>query len=535
MPSQRHPDTTLDRTLALLLFTGAVVYIWSLPHALRNADESYFLYEARRIAEGEVMYRDIFQFVTPGAPYIMALLFLVFGTTMATAVTAMAVLQGLTAVLVFSACRRLQVRPAFATIAALGHVAVCHSAWPVASWHWFSTTTLVLQCWVLARRPWPQTPTWALIPGAISGLAIGVQQQRGLPLAAGVMIVLTVDHVIGRFFGERVPWRTLLMRLAMYGCGIALILVPLLAPSLWLAGFDALMDAWVRFPLQRYGPAYGSAWGAVGWITRALAENTFPVWLRWSPLLLPVSAIRLIWSLMADGAPELARRQAMLLLLSATAILTIWYNADFIHIAFIAPLFLVIAAEALEAGVSMIGGRRPAFSVAATVCALLAATFGFKLLGNMRRAWSTYTFSHDTAFGRVDFATLWEADIVDAIRVLLHDNPSAELFCYPTLAGPYLTTGGRNPTPFQYADLRVLPPRDTERVMRILTDRQVQYILVAYALLQRDDPVSLMIKRDYSYHPIPMRGLKGMPTMLLYRRKPPVTNEEPAASPPKMF
>jgi len=54
-----------DAALALLIFAAAWAYLASLPRYLGGADESYFLYEAKRIRDGEVMYRDFFQFTTP--------------------------------------------------------------------------------------------------------------------------------------------------------------------------------------------------------------------------------------------------------------------------------------------------------------------------------------------------------------------------------------------------------------------------------------------------------------------------------------
>src|SRR5262249_12427070 len=58
------PDgRVIDVACALLLFTAVLVYLLLLPRHLQVGDESYFLYEAKRIRDGEVMYRDIFQFV----------------------------------------------------------------------------------------------------------------------------------------------------------------------------------------------------------------------------------------------------------------------------------------------------------------------------------------------------------------------------------------------------------------------------------------------------------------------------------------
>ena len=48
----------LDIALATLLLAGTA-FCWSLPHALGISDEGLFLYEAKRVAEGAVLYRDI--------------------------------------------------------------------------------------------------------------------------------------------------------------------------------------------------------------------------------------------------------------------------------------------------------------------------------------------------------------------------------------------------------------------------------------------------------------------------------------------
>jgi hypothetical protein len=50
----RADDGRVDATAAALLLCGTVMYLSSLPHNLGVTDESYFLYEAKRIREGEV-------------------------------------------------------------------------------------------------------------------------------------------------------------------------------------------------------------------------------------------------------------------------------------------------------------------------------------------------------------------------------------------------------------------------------------------------------------------------------------------------
>src|SRR6185436_1182203 len=97
-----------DLLITALLFIATVVYWMSLPHSLQPADESVHLYEAKRLLNGEVLYRDFFNFITPGWFYLMASMFWLFGTTIETARATMAVVHGLTVVLIYLTCRRFQ-------------------------------------------------------------------------------------------------------------------------------------------------------------------------------------------------------------------------------------------------------------------------------------------------------------------------------------------------------------------------------------------------------------------------------------------
>ena len=60
---------------SVLVGAGMILYLRQLPRSLHPADESFFLYEAKRVRDGEVTYRDIFQFVVPLSSYALAALF----------------------------------------------------------------------------------------------------------------------------------------------------------------------------------------------------------------------------------------------------------------------------------------------------------------------------------------------------------------------------------------------------------------------------------------------------------------------------
>jgi hypothetical protein len=528
-----------DAVLALLLFVGIVAYLTDLPRTLGRADESHFLYEAKRIRDGEVIYRDFFQFVTPGAPYLMAGLFWLFGTTIDTARIGTAVLHAGTGVLMFAACRALGVGRWLALVPPLAFLAICQPAWQFASWHWFSTFFTVLTLFAMLRAPWAQRPRAALLPGLAAGLLMGVQQQKGLAVGLGAGAIFVLDHLADRRFTDAAAWRALAVRLLCFGAGVALIIVPLLLLFVGLAGFDPLFDALVRFPLVDYRKSFRTTWGKVLWITEGYAKYTYPVVLKYLPVVLLPAVLRVLVGLVR-GIDRTTLRQLIVLILSgAAAALSIWYFPDFIHIAFIGPVYLVAAAEALhwaigaitdrtrraqqtDAAVPAAGGVRTPLSSAlgaATALALMLL-LGLHLRANAAVLKEQFRYPHDTAFGRIDFPVRWEPIMIDRARALLRESDSNLLFAYPNTSEPYLTTGGKNPTPYQYFFSHVSPKAHTERVLEILRTGKVPYIVCQGFFMRPKDPVAKEILEHYEMVDIPeLAELGEFSTLTLYRRK----------------
>src|SRR5262245_53300551 len=130
MASTRLRLSGVDVAVAVLILAGTALYLSSLPPNLAFADEAIHLYESKRILNGEVLYRDVFEMITPGFMYLMALLFALFGTDYASVRIAQAVLHGIAAVVLYAACRRLDIRRGLSVMAPLAYVAVSQPAWP---------------------------------------------------------------------------------------------------------------------------------------------------------------------------------------------------------------------------------------------------------------------------------------------------------------------------------------------------------------------------------------------------------------------
>jgi len=453
-----------------------------------------------------VMYRDVFDFVTPGFQYLMAFLFRLFGTSITTARAATAVIHGLTAVALYGACRHVGVRPWLAAAAGLAHLAVGQPAWPIASQHWLSTLLCTVLLWTWAGGV--ETPADAARGGLVLGLLAVVQQQRAVPMAVGAAAWLVADPVLARAWGRRVDWGGLVARLAAFAGAIAVVAVPVLGTCVARAGFPAVWQALVEFPFKSYGANTHCEWGHVNIMTSWQSSFTFPRVLAWLPAALVVTLVRLA-SLVWTGHDEAAaRRLGWLLVFAVMSIGSIQYFPDFIHIAFIAPVFYAVIAEDLEAGARALGSSAGRL-VTAVVTAAVVIGSGVHLVRNATRSWAAFPFGAETAFGAIRFRTDAELKLYEEIRRLTDATPGVELYVYPGFSHLYLMTGARNPTRYTwYASTFEFPDMIAD-----LEARRPPYAVVFFDA-GANDPVAAYLRRTYE----PMAASDARTATILRRR-----------------
>jgi hypothetical protein len=505
--------TATDVLVAALLWTGTIAYLALWPRDLKS-DEGLFLYEAKRLLDGDVLYRDVFEIVTPLAWYAMALLFRGFGADIATARMGMAVLHGGMAALVYAVCRRAGVRPNLALAAGVAHVAIAQPGLFVASPHWFGTlATLVLLLALLALE-WPRRTGACVGVGLAAGLLLGVQQHKGAILALGAAAVMAVHALLGGL-----GWRRLARQLAAYAVGVALVVVPL---ALWLvasAGAGPVFEALVVFPLVNYRdigfnrPRWGEYVPIVAhWL------YVLPELIRWLPLVSVVPLARLALPA-ARRDPITLRRLSVLGVIGVFTVLSVGYAPNYTRLAIVSPVLFVIVAETLEWGLGLLPqpgmGRAGGWALSLGVLAGLAV----KLEQNLTRHRELIAATRPTAFGTVDFWNADEAVMVDRVRELMRQDGARELFCYPNCAGVYLTTGAVNPTPFQILLPTYNSPAQIAHALELLDARRVPYVVVALPLSVKwaEDPMVRWLGPRYERVPLPLS--KRIPGFMLFRRK----------------
>jgi hypothetical protein len=500
----RASDARRDAAVSLLLFVTVVLYLAALPRNLGTADESYFLLEAKRIARGETLYRDLFYFAAPGAHWLMALIFRCFGVSLAVARLAMAVLHGATAVLLVLTCRTLAVRRGLALAAGVAYVALCQPVWPYASSHWLCTFLMVLLLFTVVRgRPWGSRRALAVVPGVIVGALAAVQQHAGAAMALGVGAFFLLDGLAGRRFGQPGAGATAARQILFGAAGGAAVVLPLAAGLLASIGITPLYRQLVEFPLENYRRYHPSvAWAGTGPLSMQWPPYTYLPFLTHLRIVIGIDAARaaLHWLRRTDAA-ALEALLALVALCSASA-LSIVNFPDFIHVAYVAPLFLVAIAEGVEALVRPLEAavQRP-HVVGWILCAALLAVLVVHLQRNLQRARASFPIAADTAFGPVDFATQPEANIVQRVRDAMRDAPTRTFFAYPVYTSIYLTADVDNPTPYPAMVPGYNSPEQFADVIRALDATPPAYLLYCpFVGTPESDPVLHYIGDHYEYY-----------------------------------
>src|SRR5512145_2769340 len=117
--------STRDVLLAAGLFVASAAYLGvAWPNNMVGQDEGEILYGAKRVFDGQVMYRDFFDQIGPIAPHVLALAYALFGASMETARASMSVVHGAIAVLIYAIARQLGVRPMLAAVVGLTQIAL---------------------------------------------------------------------------------------------------------------------------------------------------------------------------------------------------------------------------------------------------------------------------------------------------------------------------------------------------------------------------------------------------------------------------
>lgn len=498
--------TRSDRAIAGLLFVGSIAYLFAWPHILGNSDESHFLYHAKSVLEGRLPYRDFFEFYTPLANYMVALLFGVFGVQIATAKIAMAVLHAGIVASLFHGARALPVRTPLAIVGALTYLALGPPTWPYASPHWIATLMLL---WILLLLlPRPLARAQLVVLGVLCGVLISTQHQTGVPILAAIAIVIALEGWLGRRLGEP-PGDSISVKLLLFAAPAVAIPAAILLAHVAVAGFEPMFEQLVLHPLGGYRLYNKSSWGKVQLMSAPLAAFTYPLFLKYLPVsLAPIASWRLVRGWRARDRFEFERVSTLSIFAIATA-LTVVNLPDFIHLAFILAIYLLFGVETMEWGLAKLPASvRVAPWIGGFAIALLVA-IGVHLQRNYVMAWEKYHLPTETEFGIVDMATPQQVKMFETVHAALENEPERKLFCYPAYASLYLMADAYNPTMHEIIAPGYLTPEQYRETIDILEIERVGYIFSWREF--EADPMSHYLSNKF-------RCVSGSNPCWLYRR-----------------
>lgn len=504
----------VDVGLAVLLFATVALYLAALPLTLGAPDEAHALLAAKRVGAGEALYRDVFDVSTPLWIYVMAALFRLFGTTLATARLTVAAIHAITAVLIFATCRSLRVRRALAWSAGLAYLVICQPLFPVASYHWLSTCLCALLLFVCLRRN--DSPWSAFALGIIVGLLIAVHQQRGSIVGLGVAALLVIWSLLRWRYEGGIGAGNLLHQLAALGGGALLIVVPIMAAVVARAGLQPVWEALIVFPLASYRTAHRAAHYGLTFDSAPGGPPPITVFLRYLPLAAVLSAASLLPLAWKRRCRDRVRRLTILTVLGGFAVASIMYYPDVIHLALIAPVFFVALAEFAEWTLALVPpGMNRALGLG--IAAVIVVTGSLGLFRTAVALNDRYPVAYESAFGRIDLPSARQREFWEQLRALLDAAPRSTLYAYPMANYAHLLVDAPNPTRFAFVlpSTPYSPPEQLQEIVDVLATKRVPYVIASRTTIRADDPIARYIREHYE-------SLQAPPVLrdVIWQRKP---------------
>ncbi len=364
--------------LRLLLLSGAtavLVTVFGYGFVSVSGDELTVAWDGKQVLMGRVPYLDYFCFLPPLTVYGVAALFKIFGASLACLRLFAILWLAMTTLVLFETLRKLRVPDLQAAAAALLFPALMVPFWPVAGHHWFAVGfgLISLRCALEAsgsgsKGGWFLT---GLLAGC-SGMCLQTEGTLFGLLGAGLWLLVMPPAGRSRL-SSAWPW---LAGLAVVPAFFALLLAS-------RGALGRAISEVVLWPLTTYRQPGGfndvSLFPSLAMIGREFwarlgAGPSLDVVLKLASfvgsLAIVLSAPLLLAAALARDIrkPWTARRLWIWSALGTAATFLIYSRgrADWVHLSFFFPLFLVFAASAVEW--SLPGRAARAWTVMVLVC-----------------------------------------------------------------------------------------------------------------------------------------------------------------------
>ena len=456
----------------------------ALPRAL-NGDEGTVLYEALRVANGEVMYRDFFAFQGPVFSWLMALAFKLVDPTVEVAAATQLLISATTAMLVTLVVLRVTGRQALGLAAGLLYATLVVPAFPYAYPHWTGAAFICAALVALLPSQGAPGNLRLALAGGLVGLGVAAVQSLG-PVALGGFAAVFFSTRLTRDVRSAVRAS---LAYAVGGLSVGLAIFLFFAANGALHWFWWSVFVW---PLKHYTSINRTTF-AENLPDAFSAHADLDAWLRLpaqagTVVLVALPLIGLVGGLAIVVAGVLKKSDAKALIagwVSLTAVVPLYVagsRRDVVHLAFLGAFGLVAVAAVFS---QFLANRKAAD-------ATLAAALGFALLSTGVFVWKR---QHTAAVGpeRMSFRQAWSQSSEMAERFLSLVVPGQyAVFGVDGSGGyAYFFSGARNATSFTYlpfgwrAKSEYLTPTQWQQAADQILERQPLVVVLDAEQWQR--------------------------------------------------
>jgi len=440
----------------LHLFHFPAVPIW------HDGDLPIYLDHAERMFDGQVLYRDLFQFNMPGTEYLYCFLFRGFGVHLWIAQLSLFLTAVTSSLLIYSLSRTV-LSGAQALLPPIAYLAICQRSSLDGSHNWYSSLFVLAAVNLLARAPNLFRIGFA---GALLGMATIFTSTRGAFVAAGVCLFLV---------WKARSWRKALSDVFAILAPFTIVVSSVLTYLAALVGSRVLFYSLIVFPIRYYSSGYGNGpsifFDELTGILPLRPNSILPI-LLWIMLnaAIPLVFVAFISKCLRPNAPDLhtsQRSQDLVLYLFAglSALLGVSGAPSAPRLNCAAAFAYILATVLLRE----FGGRR---LVGVVLAVAAAAGIAEIAVAAMRRVYIV-----EGPHGAVAFLNRDAFDYTSWLAQIAH--PDDGLFGSPTLN---FVLGLSNPSKLEWAEPNAYTrPEQVWQLVNALKHHHTRFVLVDYA------------------------------------------------------
>ena len=510
----------------LLVFVLAYGFLALLPDCFDLFDEALVASISERLLGGEVLYRDLFIYWTPGVFWFQQWVFEIAGVSVAAVRIPFLLCAALISVGVWRLCAGQCARTT-AILAGLGTPLVCIPVWWMSSPHWYATLASVLATLGVwgCLAPGPHVVR-LLLSGALCGISFLLLQPVGAAISCALGFALVWDR-----FWLASP-REAAQQLGLLALGALLPILGTLGYFTWKAALAAMFYDTFLWNFRNFAPSMEIEYGSAVWMPIDLAFRWTRFFLMGLPPLLALSALWLSGSRYLSGTPDPRDRQLFVLAAFAAALLVSnSYYPDVVHLAFGAPPAFAL----LGALGSRIGTLESSDS-------LKRAGAGFFLLFLLFVGSATYERKHTqcdtevtTRRGIVTMGAQLAPDFEKLFAFLDEElGPQESFYVYPYGPGLNFLSGHPNAVPLE----GVIPHKpgyfsesQLASVVAALEEEEIPLVVLSHVfgpdyLYRHRTEVERYIRNNYRHGP-------RFGQMRVLKRKPETSGRTTSGDPPR--